>query len=186
MQINQLPTIPQAPANADVFAIEVGGVTYKVSKSVLASAILAQLGGDPVTVAHGGTGATTAAAARTNLSVPSTSEMEDAIQQSTAYQESEDITLSGITASLKQIKRSGNTVVFSLRGTVNTEIPGYTNGRIVIPAAYRPRNSINLCVPYKIGSTVNIEQCQVMSDGNVRFGTVVPTGLLLVTFTYVV
>ena len=40
MQINQLPTIPQAPANADVFAIEVGGVTYKIPKSTLASAIL--------------------------------------------------------------------------------------------------------------------------------------------------
>lgn len=83
-QIGDLSTIPQAPADADVLAIEVNGVTYKVSKSVLAAAILAQLGGDPVTVAHGGTGATTAAAARTNLSVPSTSEMEDAIQQSTA------------------------------------------------------------------------------------------------------
>jgi len=83
-QIGDLSTIPQAPADADVLAIEAGGVTYKVSKSVLASAILAQLGGDPVTVAHGGTGAATAEGARTNLGVPSTSEMEDAIQQSTA------------------------------------------------------------------------------------------------------
>lgn len=39
MQINQLPTIPQAPANADVLAIEVNGVTYKVSKQELAEAI---------------------------------------------------------------------------------------------------------------------------------------------------
>lgn len=83
-QIGDLSTIPQAPADADVLAIEVGGVTYKVSKSVLASAILAQLGGDPVTVAHGGTGATNAEDARENLGVPSNQEMEDAIQQSTA------------------------------------------------------------------------------------------------------
>lgn len=47
MQINQLPTIPQAPANADVLAIEVGGVTYKVSKSALASAILGTIDSAP-------------------------------------------------------------------------------------------------------------------------------------------
>lgn len=46
MQINQLPIIPQAPADADVLAIEVNGVTYKVSKSVLTSAILASLSTD--------------------------------------------------------------------------------------------------------------------------------------------
>lgn len=40
-QINQLPTIPQAPADADVLAIEVNGVTYKVSKQALAAAIAA-------------------------------------------------------------------------------------------------------------------------------------------------
>jgi hypothetical protein len=40
-QINQLPTIPQAPADADVLAIEVNGITYKVSKQALADAIAA-------------------------------------------------------------------------------------------------------------------------------------------------
>ena len=48
MQINQLPVIPQAPSDADVLAIEVNGVTYKVSKSVLTSAILASLSTDSV------------------------------------------------------------------------------------------------------------------------------------------
>ena len=43
MQINQLPTIPQAPANADVLAIEVNGITYKVSKQALAEAIAANI-----------------------------------------------------------------------------------------------------------------------------------------------
>lgn len=38
MQISELTTIPQAPADADVMAIEVNGVTYKVSKQALAAA----------------------------------------------------------------------------------------------------------------------------------------------------
>ena len=42
-QINQLPTIPQAPADADVLAIEVNGITYKVSKQALAAAIAANI-----------------------------------------------------------------------------------------------------------------------------------------------
>lgn len=69
MQINQLPTIPQAPADADVMAIEVNGVTYKVNKQALASAILGQIGASDnvVDVDHGGTGATTAPAALTNI-----------------------------------------------------------------------------------------------------------------------
>lgn len=43
MQINQLPTIPQAPADSDVLAIEVNGITYKVSKQALAAAIAANI-----------------------------------------------------------------------------------------------------------------------------------------------
>lgn len=84
MQIHQYPAIPNAPADADVLAIEVNGITYKVSKAVLADAIIAKLGGDPVTIAHGGTGSSTAANARTNLSVYSKSETDSAIVQSTA------------------------------------------------------------------------------------------------------
>ena len=85
MQIHEYPSIPQAPADADVLAIEVNGITYKVSKAVLAAAIIDKLGGDPVTVAHGGTGASTAANARTNLSVYSKAETDAAIAQATAY-----------------------------------------------------------------------------------------------------
>ena len=84
MQIHEYPSIPQAPADADVLAIEVNGITYKVSKAVLAAAIIDKLGGDPVTVAHGGTGSSSASGARTNLSVYSKSETDSAIQQSTA------------------------------------------------------------------------------------------------------
>lgn len=43
MQIHQYPAIPQAPADADVLAIEVNGITYKVSKAVLAAAIAANI-----------------------------------------------------------------------------------------------------------------------------------------------
>lgn len=43
MQIHQYPSIPQAPADADVLAIEVNGVTYKVSKQVLGQAIASNI-----------------------------------------------------------------------------------------------------------------------------------------------
>lgn len=43
MQINQLPTIPQAPANADVLPIESNNVTYKVSKQVLAESVASNI-----------------------------------------------------------------------------------------------------------------------------------------------
>ena len=43
MQIHQYPTIPQAPANDDVLAIEVNGVTYKVSKQALGQAIASNI-----------------------------------------------------------------------------------------------------------------------------------------------
>lgn len=68
MQINELPTIPQAPADADVMAIEVNGITFKVSQSALAAAIISKIG-DPVGITHGGTGAANAATARTNLGI---------------------------------------------------------------------------------------------------------------------
>lgn len=66
MQINQLPTIPQAPANADVLAIEVNGVTYKVSKQALGQAIASNITPAAIgavatsaiiDIPHGGTGA---------------------------------------------------------------------------------------------------------------------------------
>lgn len=47
--------------------------TKKVAFNTLADNVVAVLGGDPVTVAHGGTGAATAAAARANLGVGSIS-----------------------------------------------------------------------------------------------------------------
>lgn len=78
MQINQLPTIPQAPANADVLAIEVNGITYKVSKQALAEAIAANItpanigavaNTDIIPIQHGGTGGTTSQNAKANLNL---------------------------------------------------------------------------------------------------------------------
>jgi hypothetical protein len=47
-----------------------GDNTKSIDYDALATAIINKLGGDPVTVEHGGTGASTAANARTNLEVP--------------------------------------------------------------------------------------------------------------------
>lgn len=59
--------------------------TKKITINQLAAAVKTLMGmGDPVTVDHGGTGASTAADARTNLSVYSKEEADSAIQQSTA------------------------------------------------------------------------------------------------------
>lgn len=68
-QIHELSALPSAPATGNVLAIDTGTVTYKIDYNALANAIISKLGGDPVTVGHGGTGAITAADARTNLGI---------------------------------------------------------------------------------------------------------------------
>ena len=68
-RINDQTTLPNAPASGDVFAVESGGTTYKIDYNALATAIIGKLGGDPATVAHGGTGATSAGNARKNLGI---------------------------------------------------------------------------------------------------------------------
>lgn len=54
IQISQFPTIPQTPANADVLPIEVNGITYKVSKAVLAAAIYNSLYANNMTTTQDG------------------------------------------------------------------------------------------------------------------------------------
>ena len=68
-KIHELTALPSAPATGNVLAIDTGTVTYKIDYDALATAIISNLGGDPVTIAHGGTGATSAADARANLGV---------------------------------------------------------------------------------------------------------------------
>lgn len=96
----------------------------------------------------------------------------------------EATTLSGMTASLNQLNRVGNLCVLSLNVNVTTAISGWSSGRIVIPSEFRPSRSQNMFIAYKAGSTVAVEQWQVLSDGNVRCGANIPTGTLNVTLTY--
>lgn len=66
MIIDGLPVLA-SPASGDEIPIERGTTTYKIDYDALASAIIAKLGGDPVTLQHGGTGANTVAGAMANL-----------------------------------------------------------------------------------------------------------------------
>ena len=82
MQIHELNALSRAPQTGDVLAIDTGTDTAKIDYNALATAIINKLGGDPVTIAHGGTGAATADGARTNLDVYSKGETDAAIAQS--------------------------------------------------------------------------------------------------------
>lgn len=114
MQINQLPTIPQAPANADVLAIEVNGVTYKVSKQTLAAAIAAN-----ITPADIG-----AKAAQTAVPSPTASDNAsafiDTITQDT--QGKITVTKKNVTpASIGALALSGGTVTGAVTRKVNVD-----------------------------------------------------------------
>lgn len=66
--INDLPALGRTPTSGDKLALQPqGDNTKSIDYDALATAIINKLGGDPVTIAHGGTGGATAAAARTNL-----------------------------------------------------------------------------------------------------------------------
>lgn len=73
MQIHELEALGRAPATGDKLVIDTGDVTAKIDYDALANAIISKLGGDPVTIAHGGTGATSVAAARNALGLGNTS-----------------------------------------------------------------------------------------------------------------
>ena len=66
-QISDLNALGRAPQTGDVFAIDTGTDTAKIDYNALATAIINKLGGDPVTIAHGGTNATTADGACENI-----------------------------------------------------------------------------------------------------------------------
>ena len=56
--VDDFPSL-STPASGDEIPIERGTTTYKIDYDALAEAIIAKLGGDPVTVVHGGTGIST-------------------------------------------------------------------------------------------------------------------------------
>lgn len=78
-QIHELNTYSGTPAAGTYFAADNGTTTTKLDYDALATAIIAKLGGNPVTIAHGGTGATSAADARTALSVYTKAQTDSAI-----------------------------------------------------------------------------------------------------------
>lgn len=72
MRIKDLEALAGNPATGQKFAIDTADGTFQIDYNALATAIIGKLGGDPVTIAHGGTGATSAAAARNALGLGNT------------------------------------------------------------------------------------------------------------------
>jgi hypothetical protein len=69
--INDLPALGRTPTSGDKLALQPqGDNTKSIDYDALATAIINKLGGNPVTVEHGGFGGTTVEQARTNLEVP--------------------------------------------------------------------------------------------------------------------
>ena len=64
MQIHELNALGRSPANGDQLVIDTGDFTAKIDYAALATAIINKIG-DPVTIAHGGTGATGTSSATT-------------------------------------------------------------------------------------------------------------------------
>lgn len=74
-QISDLNALGRAPQTGDVLAIDTGTDTAKIDYNALATAIINKLGGDPVIIAHGGTGATTADGACENIGAVKTADV---------------------------------------------------------------------------------------------------------------
>lgn len=82
MQISNLPASGSF-SGTDVLAIEVNGITYRLTGATLAAALktignYVSASDYPITVAHGGTGASNAAAARSNLGLGNVDNTSDA------------------------------------------------------------------------------------------------------------
>lgn len=110
--INDLPALGRTPTSGDKLALQPqGDNTKSIDYDALATAIINKLGGDPVTIAHGGTGGATAAAARTNLSVYSKAETNSAISQSTAYTVNTTENFDGVAIGASGFVTSGATLI---------------------------------------------------------------------------
>ena len=130
MRINELQQ-SNTVASGNMFAIDTNNGTFKIDYDVLAAAIINKLGGDPVTIAHGGTGSSSASGARTNLSVYSKTETDSAIQQSTADEaKSYDITgttWADVYSTLSKLSAGRSAVVSINGGTASLMTGGKTS-----------------------------------------------------------
>ena len=99
----------------------------------------------PLTIANGGTGATNAADARTNLNVPSTSEMNTAIAQSTAFNSS-----GGGYCKLTD----GTMIQWGRVSGIAFDNASSVSGTISLPYAYNTQNSYQvICTPVNTGDS---------------------------------
>lgn len=73
MRIKNFLALAGNPTTGQKLAIDTEEGTRQIDYDALATAIINKLGGDPVTIAHGGTGATSVAAARNALGLGNTS-----------------------------------------------------------------------------------------------------------------
>lgn len=102
-------------------------------------------------VSAGGTGATTAAAARTNLDVYSKSEVTNAIAQSTAYV-TEYVNIGAEDMLAKIAQMSANKMIYFR--TTSTTTNGPRSGVYLIGTAIRTGNSINISATDMVNPTV--------------------------------
>ena len=84
---------------------------------------------------------------------------------------STELELTDITASLNQVRISGKTGILTISGTPTTDIAAFTGNRIKLPSGFRPFVNENFYSATKIGENVVVSQWQVLTDGNVRCGT---------------
>lgn len=93
--------------------------------------------------------------------------------------------LTDITASLNQVIISGKTGILTIYGTPATDIAAFTGNRIKLPSGFRPFVNENFYSATKIGENVVVSQWQVLTDGNVRCGTLLPANTnFQVTLSY--
>jgi len=79
-----------------------------------------------------------------------------------------------ITSSLNQVRISGKTGILSISGTPTTDITAFTGNRIKLPSGFRPFTNENFYIATNIDGNVVVSQWQVLTDGNVRCGTLLP------------
>ena len=79
-------------------------------------------------------------------------------------------TLTNMTSSLNRISQRCGVNVLSLNLTPTTTFSAYESNRIVVPEKYRTASSVNVFAATLIGSSVEMVQWQVLTDGSVRSG----------------